>query len=145
MQNASSAVAKFLGMSQLEVFLPVILGSTVGWQVLFTLIAYASKSSKTYNSLTKSQKYQWSIHAVSQIHSVLVVALSIPLLSDPVLATDYVRAFTPYSSQVHAMTCGYFLWDILTSLADVTAGLGFLFHAVACFCVFFWSFVLATD
>eukprot|EP00842_Homolaphlyctis_polyrhiza_P000131 jgi/Hompol1/1118/HPOL_002643-RA len=94
-----------------------------------------------YEKLSASKKGSWGMHIVSMVFSLLVVGLALPVVTTPELAADRVFGRSYYSGLLHAIACGYFLWDIFISLYYLKeSGLGFVLHGVACFTVFVLSY-----
>lgn len=70
-----------------------------------------------------------SIHVVSQLHAVIIVPLALWVLSrePPERGTDRAFGWGFDIGQVHAIACGYFLWDTLDAVINFT-DLGFVMH-----------------
>ncbi|KAJ9049363.1 hypothetical protein DSO57_1025382 [Entomophthora muscae] len=65
--------------------------------------------------------------------------LAYPLLFDPHLMKNKVFGYTTYSGDVYAVTCGYFVWDIVYVLVQ-GQHMSFLLHGIACLAVFLYSY-----
>ncbi|KAI8819611.1 DUF887-domain-containing protein [Fimicolochytrium jonesii] len=107
-----------------------------------------------YARLTPAKKADWCIHVVSLLHSVIICWLAgrqvLAPWIDPSgpealvrarLAGDKIGAYDAEAGFVHAIACGYFLWDSIVSVYYVKQfGVGFAVHGIACLCIFAMSF-----
>jgi len=82
-----------------------------------------------------------SIHAVSQVHAVIIVPLSLYILATESKERAQDRAFgwAEEVGFVHAIAAGYFLWDSVDAIVNFT-DLGFVIHGVACFAIYTMSY-----
>ena len=136
-------LGSLLGLQVLDDHLHTIIGSTLFFHIVFVLSLWWSKGNPHYDKLKPIKQLSWGMHVVSAIHAPVAVFASIPILLDPVLMKDPMNGYTYYAGQVCAFSCGYFLWDTILSIYTWTdSGIGFIFHGVACFLVFFCSFVV---
>ncbi len=102
---------------------------------------------RTYAKLNARSRFNWDVHVVSFIQSVLICALSLW-----VMARDEARAAMPWLERVHGYTpavgmtaafgAGYFVWDLAITTANLSIfGVGMLAHAVSALVVFLLGFV----
>ncbi|RKP10316.1 TLC domain-containing protein [Thamnocephalis sphaerospora] len=121
----------------------LLLASFAFWHVVMFASSKLSPlvAPRTYPQLAKIRKINWDIHVASMVHCLTVLYLAWQVLGLPVLKADKVFGYDPYAGNVYAFTCGYFLWDGLTSLRYVRHfGVSFLIHGVVCFSVFIFCF-----
>ncbi|CEP63867.1 Tda4p LALA0_S09e04280g [Lachancea lanzarotensis] len=86
--------------------------------------------------LDRNTRLNFDIHTVSMVQCVISLALTAPILLQP-LNTSVATFQDPFNSMVAAVTCGYFLWDLYVCLKHYALfGPGFLGHAVASLYVF---------
>ncbi|SCU84378.1 LADA_0D01376g1_1 [Lachancea dasiensis] len=92
---------------------------------------------KHYTQLEdKKVKLNFDIHTVSMVQCVISLALAWPILLEP-LSTSVVAYQSSYNSMVAAVTCGYFVWDLVVCVEHFSMfGVGFLGHALASLYVF---------
>ncbi|KAF8643855.1 hypothetical protein AX16_008872 [Volvariella volvacea WC 439] len=88
-------------------------------------------------------KNNWAIHVVSQVHTVIVVPLALwNIYKEP---SGYIdnqeKAFgwTDSAGFLHAIACGYFLWDALDAVINFI-DLGFVAHGISCLTIYLLSF-----
>ncbi|KAI8054304.1 TLC domain-containing protein [Syncephalis plumigaleata] len=124
-----------IGLPKLTDHWHILMASFIGWH----LVAYASTrlspilAPKSYPQLPLIKRINWDIHVVSMVHCVSVLYLA--------FQADKLFGYDTYAGNVYAYTCGYFLWDGLTSLRYVRHfGVSFLLHGVVCFSVYIFSF-----
>ncbi|KAJ1734564.1 hypothetical protein LPJ72_002290 [Coemansia sp. Benny D160-2] len=140
---AAQSACALIGLPKLAGYWPAILAVAVFSHIIRLLSNTLSSwvFGKKFNVLTPRQKYDWGVRVVSQVHAVLVVILSVPILFKEELIKDTLYGFDSYSAWVYSIVCGYFLWDIFISVNDhKKQGLGFIVHAIASFGVYILSF-----
>lgn len=83
----------------------------------------------------------WSTHVVAFSHSVLIVPLAFMCLDLPALSgkRDKTFGWDDTAGRLHAISCGYFLWDTLDALIYFE-NLGFVLHGATCLFVFMFSY-----
>lgn len=104
----------------------------------------------SYRKLARKTKLNFDIHMVSMVQCTLLILLLLPMwnhhyyqnrVADP---EGLLFGFTDYAGFVSAVTCGYFLWDVVICLVHFEIfGVGFLFHGFAALWVFgvlFWPY-----
>lgn len=139
-------VSDTLGLTKFPPYLPTFFSSFLSFLFIHQVIvpyfsakyfpvAYASKKRLARNT--------WSIHVVSQVHVVIIVpcALWCILNDGPELSSNPAFGWDDHgrAGYVHAIACGYFLWDALDATINFIDG-GFVVHGIACFTVYFTSF-----
>jgi TLC domain len=115
----------FIILSALFLHGVYLLGGFLSWQFSFH-----------YRTLNLGKQASWRIHLVSLIFSTIVIPLSLlkPSLQDNLFGSSL------FASKLYSFTIGYFLWDVcITILHFDQTGWPFLFHALACMCVFSFS------
>ncbi|SCU89568.1 LAFA_0E19174g1_1 [Lachancea sp. 'fantastica'] len=86
--------------------------------------------------IDSNTRLNYDIHTVSMVQCVISLALTAPILLQP-LNTSVATFQDPFNSMVAALTCGYFMWDLYVCLKYYSLfGAGFLGHAVASLYVF---------
>lgn len=105
---------------------------------------HCSMSTKRYTSLESKYKVQWAERYVGFIHSVAIVSLVTPIfLYDEVLGGNRVFGASEYASKIYAFATGYFLWDTLICLRNLTkdpGALPFVAHGLICFTIYLFAF-----
>ncbi|RKP23518.1 TLC domain-containing protein [Syncephalis pseudoplumigaleata] len=132
-----------VGLPKLTDHWHVLAASFVFWH----LVAYASTrlspilAPKSYAQLPRIKRINWDIHVVSMVHCLSVLYMAFQVYGIPALQADKLFGYDSYAGNVYAYTCGYFLWDGLTSLRYVRHfGVSFLLHGIVCFTVFIFCF-----
>lgn len=101
----------------------------------------------TYRGLPRRTQLQWDMHVTSFVNSTcLCVALVYLLLADQERANatweDRIWGYTGASGLVHALSGGYFMWDLGASASNLsTLGPLDLLHAAVGFCISILGFV----
>ncbi|KAF8077735.1 TLC domain-containing protein [Lyophyllum atratum] len=139
-----SFITDTLGLTKFPPYLPTFLYAFLGFsfvhQVLAPLgsrkwfpVAFGSKNARARNS--------WSIHVVSQVHTVIIVPFALWVLwnESPVRNQDRAFGWDEQVGYVHAIACGYFLWDSIDAIVNFT-DIGFVIHGVACFAIYIMSY-----
>ncbi|RKO97361.1 DUF887-domain-containing protein, partial [Caulochytrium protostelioides] len=119
-------------------YLWLVLSSTIGCQLLYLgSRGFFTRYSVTYQKLSPVKKIDFAIHIVSLVHALFCVIAIVPMFHDPELAKDRLFAWTPYSSSVLSVVCGYFWWDVFMTFRYFrNFGIGFALHAIGCVFVF---------
>jgi hypothetical protein len=102
---------------------------------------------RIYNALSAKTKINWDVHIVSFVQSTVICVLALY-----VMYTDRERAemdwetrvwgYTGASGLIQAFAGGYFVWDLMVTLQNMSAfGMGMLAHAVSALFVFALGFV----
>ncbi|KAI9599104.1 TLC domain-containing protein [Syncephalis fuscata] len=125
-----------IGLPKLSNHWHILAASFIGWH----FVAYASTkispllAPKTYPQLSRIRRINWDIHVVSMVHCVSVLYMAFQIYGLPTLQADKLFGYDTYAGNVYAYTCGYFLWDGLTSLRYVRHfGVSFMLHGIVCF------------
>ncbi|KAI8904697.1 TLC domain-containing protein [Gorgonomyces haynaldii] len=135
------SISSFFKLTKLSAHGPTIVLSAVSFQLLYIISMHFSKGISYFDKLSKEKQISWGMHLVSAIHAPLVSILAVPIFNETALFEDRMHGYSYYASQVYAIACGYFFWDmnmVLYNWSD--SGLGFIFHGVSCFFVFLLSF-----
>ncbi|CAG8436110.1 759_t:CDS:2 [Ambispora gerdemannii] len=120
----------------------VLSALTCNFTVAFSRFISPILFPRTYNALKGHKRFAWDMHAVSMLHCILVVALSIHLLFDENLLRDKVFGYDAYAGNVYAIACGYFFWDVFASLYQAREDeYAFVLHGACCFGVYIFAFV----
>ncbi|KAG5643227.1 hypothetical protein DXG03_001311 [Asterophora parasitica] len=69
----------------------------------------------------------WSIHVVSQLHALIIVPYALWVIAHESAAPDRAFGWDENVGHVHAIACGYFLWDSLDAVVNYTDA-GFVVH-----------------
>ncbi|KAF5380871.1 hypothetical protein D9615_004148 [Tricholomella constricta] len=144
MRALESFIIDSLGLTTLPPYLPVFLYAFLGFSLVHQILApwgsrrwfpaaYGSKNARVQNS--------WSIHVVSQIHTLIIVPYAAWVLwhESPARGADRAFGWDEQVGYVHAIACGYFLWDSLDAVINFT-DLGFVVHGVACLAIYTMSY-----
>ncbi|KAI9365443.1 TLC domain-containing protein [Zopfochytrium polystomum] len=128
-------------LTLLETYWPVLIGSAIACEVIATVSARMAKtSSAAYRGLSRANKFDWRMKIVSLVHSLLVSAMSFPILVDPAFQQEPILKYTHYSACLLSITCGYFIWDTIVSAMQISVnGPGMVVHGLSCFLVFLFS------
>ncbi|RUS22129.1 TLC domain-containing protein [Endogone sp. FLAS-F59071] len=132
-----------LGLATLAYHWHIILLSNLACNLIFqTSIALSPfVFPKTYPKLQGFKRANWDIHTLSMVHCITIVLGALPMLWDPDLLQDRVFGYSSWAGNVFSIACGYFLWDIFTSLRYwKEQGIGFVFHGICSFTVYILSF-----
>ncbi|RDB21125.1 putative TLC domain-containing protein C17A2.02c [Hypsizygus marmoreus] len=147
-QTPSPALDRFikdtLGLTKLPAHLPIFTLSFLGFLFVHQIAApWASRRwfPVAYGGGTKRARNAWSIHVVSQIHALLIVPLALYVRAHESAARREDRAFgwDGRVGMLHAIACGYFLWDTLDAIVNFT-DLGFVAHGIACLAIYVMSY-----
>ena len=136
-------IKELFGLSVLDKHSPLLITSAIACHCIYLLSDQIStRSVVSYAALNRLQKVNWGMHIVSMIHCLVIMVACIPVLLDEGLRNDPINGYSAYAGNVHAIACGYFLWDACVSLRYVRDfGVGFFIHGIACFSVYLMSFV----
>ncbi|PVU94142.1 hypothetical protein BB560_001711 [Smittium megazygosporum] len=90
-----------------------------------------------YDTLSYSKRYGLKTTIVSQVHSLVALWISFPLFFDKALIDDHVLGVSKNAMIVCGFSTGYFLWDAIICIANVSSGgIADVFHGVCCFITF---------
>lgn len=94
-----------------------------------------------YGSKGKRAKNNWSMHVVSQVHTAIIVPMSLWSLAREAedRARDKAFGWDDDMGFVLAVACGYFLWDTIDAVVNFV-DLGFVVHGTACLFIYLMSF-----
>ncbi|KAJ9088902.1 hypothetical protein DSO57_1018299 [Entomophthora muscae] len=141
LQILASFLSRYLGLTKIENHINVIALSIVSFHAVYLLGGLISRYwfENVYEDLSAKEKIVWRVKIVSFVHAVAISILAYPLLFDPHLMKNKVFGYTTYSGDVYAVTCGYFVWDIVYVLVQ-GQHMSFLLHGIACLAVFLYSY-----
>ncbi|TFK42345.1 TLC domain-containing protein [Crucibulum laeve] len=137
-------ISRTLGLTKLPPHLPTLLWSFLGFLIVHQFIAPALSARyfpTAYGSKGRTSRNNWSIHVVSQVHTLIIVPLALwcILSESPDRAKDPAFGWDERAGFVHAIAAGYFLWDTLDAIVNFT-DLGFVIHGLACFAIYTMSY-----
>jgi hypothetical protein len=102
---------------------------------------------KHYPQHTARTRFNWDVHVVSLVQSVLVciIAAYIMIFDQERKQMDWqerVWGYTGGTGLIQAFGCGYFLWDLIVTATHYRMyGFGTLAHAISALTVFSFGFV----
>jgi TLC domain len=102
---------------------------------------------RQYLQLPKRTQLNWDIHVVSLVQSVLVNVVALWVMfadreRSAMTIDERVHGYTGAGGLVQALATGYFIYDLIVSIAHIKLfGIGMLFHAISALCVFSLGFV----
>jgi hypothetical protein len=102
---------------------------------------------RTYSSLNARTKANWDVHVVSFVQSTIicVLALWVTVKDEERSNMNWagrVHGYTGAGGLIQAFAGGYFLWDLVITLQNVSIfGPGMLAHAISALFVFSLGFV----
>ncbi|PVU91570.1 hypothetical protein BB560_006115 [Smittium megazygosporum] len=123
-------------------YLPDYIDNIINAAVLFQLIYVFSPHllrilRPEYDTLSYSKRYGLKTTIVSQVHSLVALWISFPLFFDKALIDDHVLGVSKNAMIVCGFSTGYFLWDAIICIANVSSGgIADVFHGVCCFITF---------
>ncbi|KAF3006763.1 hypothetical protein E8E13_010046 [Curvularia kusanoi] len=99
-----------------------------------------------YPQFNARTKLNWDVHIVSFVQSTVICGLALwVMLADDereqMSQAERVHGYTGGTGLVQAFAGGYFLWDLVITVQNVSVfGIGMLFHAISALCVFSLGF-----
>ncbi|KIM48787.1 hypothetical protein M413DRAFT_86010 [Hebeloma cylindrosporum] len=137
-------VSETLGLTKFPPFLSTFYWAFIGFLFIHQVVApyFSQRRFPTaYGGKSRGAKNNWSIHVVSQVHVLIVVpfALWCILNETPEDGQDRAFGWNEHVGYVHAIACGYFLWDTLDAIVNFIDP-GFVAHGVACFAIYTMSY-----
>jgi len=134
--------AKGLGLSKFpdhaDIFVFSFIFFTLAHQVLAPAVSrwfFPTVFGKT----EKRERINWSIHVVSQLHTLIIIPFAYRCLGLVSLDQDRAFGWDKRAGTVQAIACGYFLWDSLDAIVNFT-DIGFVIHGLACLAIYMLSF-----
>lgn len=138
-------LAETLGLSKLPQFLPTLFLSFFGFTLVHLVLAprlSARIAPHSWSALKgRRARNNWSIHVVSQVHTLIIVPMSIWCMVGESEEMENNKAFG-WSDRVgytFAVACGYFIWDTLDAIINFV-DVGFVIHGVACTLIYTMSY-----
>lgn len=110
-------------------FVHLVLAPTVSRWLFPTVFGKAERKARN----------NWSIHIVSQLHTLIILPFAYPCLSLVNLDKDRAFGWDERAGTVQAIACGYFLWDTFDAIVNYT-DIGFVIHGLACLTIYMLSF-----
>ncbi|KDE04908.1 hypothetical protein MVLG_04665 [Microbotryum lychnidis-dioicae p1A1 Lamole] len=98
---------------------------------------------KSFKSLDEETRNDWDLHFTGWVHALISAPIALYLIwnPSPQLVRDPIFGYAPVEGAVFAFSGGYFLYDLLVSLAFVKShGIPFVVHATSCCFIFFKAF-----
>jgi len=134
-----------LGLTKIPPYLPTFYWSFFAFLFIHQVIApyfSARYFPSAYASKGRLARNVWSIHVVSQVHVLIIVpyALWCILHDSPERLSNPAFGWDEKAGYLHAIACGYFLWDALDAIINFVDA-GFVAHGIACFAIFFLTYV----
>ncbi|KAG9010145.1 hypothetical protein FRB95_011582 [Tulasnella sp. JGI-2019a] len=86
-----------------------------------------------YAKLSRNNRYAWTVHSVSMLHSTLVApwALYLTIQSSPAVNDNRVFGWDPRVGTLVSVSAAYFVWDTIESILS-GADTAFAIHGAAC-------------
>ncbi|KAF8163559.1 TLC domain-containing protein [Crassisporium funariophilum] len=137
-------VSGTLGLTKFPPYLSTFYWSFLGFLLIHQVIApyFSSKYFPVaFAGKNRAARNNWSIHVVSQVHVVIIVpyALWVILNEKPDRGAERAFGWDENVGYVHAIACGYFLWDTLDAIINFIDP-GFVAHGIACFAIYTMSY-----
>jgi len=137
-------VLDVLGLTKLPPYLPTVYCSFLSFLFIHQVIApyfSARYFPVAFAGKRRLARNTWSIHVVSQVHVLIIVPYAFwAILHDsPERSRNPAFGWDERAGYVHAIACGYFLWDMLDSIINFIDP-GFVAHGIACFAIYLMSF-----
>ncbi|KAI8904708.1 TLC domain-containing protein [Gorgonomyces haynaldii] len=128
-------------LTKLNDHIVVLIASAIGYQILYLVAHVASELYEPYRRMPHTKQVSWAMHWCSMLNALLMTTLSIPILFDTQLQAQPLFGYSYYAGNVYALACGYFLWDTVYSIRNLSeSGVGMVLHGIACFTVYLYSF-----
>ncbi|TEB26657.1 DUF887-domain-containing protein [Coprinellus micaceus] len=134
-----------LGLTKIPRFLPTLYLSFLGFTFVHLVLSpwlSPKVAPKSYAALKgKKARNNWSIHVVSQVHTLIIVPMSIWCIvnQNEDIANDRAFGWDDRVGYTYAIACGYFIWDTLDAIVNFI-DIGFVIHGVACTLIYTMSF-----
>ncbi|KAG2189708.1 hypothetical protein INT46_010086, partial [Mucor plumbeus] len=132
-----------LSLSTLRYHWQTVLTSTVVFAIIYEISRIFSPVlfPKTFQFFKGYNGPNWHIHVVSTIHCLVVVLGSFFIFADNSLNEDRVFGYVRWAADIYSISCGYFLWDTIIAVYFYKyQGISMVFHGIASFSVFIFSF-----
>ncbi|KAK4053471.1 hypothetical protein OIV83_001638 [Microbotryomycetes sp. JL201] len=106
---------------------------------------YASRRlfPKHFQSFSRKTRLDWDLHCTGWMHALISAPLALYMIlhPSPSLVKDPIFNYATFEASVFAFSGGYFVYDLMISLALVKSqGFAFVVHAAACCFIFFKAF-----
>lgn len=120
--------------------------ATLFYSALMGLAPYVNSAAfgKFYDDMTNpKRKIDFDIHVVAMVNAIVSILLCIPMFAHPLFTSDPIFGSYDFGALACAITCGYFIWDLLYCCIyhfDLY-GVQYLFHAFGALVVFGTTFL----
>jgi len=138
-------IVETLGLTHLPPYLPTFWISLLGFTFVHLVLApwaSARVAPQSWHALKgKKARNNWSIHVVSQVHTLIIVPVALWCIANEGPETEQNRAFgwDARIGYAYAIACGYFVWDTADAILNFV-DTGFVIHGVACTLIYSMSF-----
>lgn len=137
-------LSETLGLTKLRRHLPTLSLAFLAFLIVHQILApLASKKwfPVAYASRGRRARNNWSMHVVSQVHTVIIVPLALWTMAREMEERETDKAFGWHGDVgfLHAIACGYFLWDTLDAIINFV-DLGFVVHGIVCFAIYVMTY-----
>ncbi|KAF5331117.1 hypothetical protein D9619_005379 [Psilocybe cf. subviscida] len=137
-------VSETLGLTKLPPYLSLFFWSFIGFSFVHQVLGpwcSARWFPSSYGAKGRSAKNNWSIHVVSQVHVLIIIPMALWCIwnESPEWSQDKAFGWDSRVGYVHAIACGYFLWDTLDAIINFIDP-GFVAHGVVCFCIYLMGY-----
>ncbi|KAF1802487.1 TLC domain-containing protein [Mucor lusitanicus] len=132
-----------LSLSTLRYHWQSVLTSAVAFAIIYEISRIFSPVlfPKTFQFFKGYNAPNWHVHVVSTVHCIVVVLGSFFIFADNSLNQDRVFGYVRWAADIYSISCGYFLWDTIIAIYFYKyQGISMVFHGVASFSVFIFSF-----
>ncbi|CAO0797350.1 unnamed protein product [Mucor circinelloides] len=132
-----------LSLSTLRYHWQSVLTSAVVFAIIYEISRIFSPVlfPKTFQFFKGYNGPNWHVHVVSTVHCLVVVLGSFFIFGDNSLSQDRVFGYVRWAADIYSISCGYFLWDTIIAIYFYKyQGISMVFHGVASFSVFIFSF-----
>ncbi|KAF6763948.1 TLC domain-containing protein [Ephemerocybe angulata] len=138
-------LSETLGLTKIPDYLPTLYLSFLGFTLVHLVLApwlSAKIAPQSWGALKgRKARNNWSIHVVSQVHTLIIVPMSIWCIwkEDGALDSDRAFGWDDRVGYTYAVACGYFIWDTLDAIYNFV-DVGFVIHGVACTLIYSMSY-----
>ncbi|KAK3394011.1 TRAM, LAG1 and CLN8 domain-containing protein [Podospora didyma] len=149
LSKASEPLANLLAFPVLPLHVHEVVASALFYTFIHVIASPVLSSyffPKYYPKHSRSKKANWDAHVVSLVQSTIINILALwVMFTDKERQTmdweQRVWGYTGASGMIQALACGYFVWDLITTIINIDIfGLGLLAHAVSALVVYSFGF-----
>jgi hypothetical protein len=128
-------------LPQVSIYGDVILVSALCCEIIYLASDWVFKNNSYYKKLDQWQKTNCSLHFVSFVVTTWIPILLFPTRNAEEFIKDRLFGTSHFNCIINAIACGYFLWDIFTSIYFAKyQGSLFIIHGFASFIPILISF-----